>query len=725
MTRLLRFPAPVSGRVDLRFPAPRVGRAAAVVIAAAALLGPVVALSSAAAASRPALQPALQPARQQPATEQPATEQIVVKLASPQVRAASVLDAASVRGLGPVAATVAPDDRYVYRVPVGDAGRFLASMRSNPQVAYASVAQAVHATAVPNDPCFTGCVSPTQAIVEDDPAHDGNVVEVDGTVAQTNLELIHAPAAWAITTGSPAITVAVLDTGVDANHPDLEGHVVLGPTLCGDAPERGDTCAPGDQDLDGHGTHVTGIIAANTNNGLGIAGLGWNTRVEMFKVLDDQGNGTDIDVDDGVIDAVNSGARVINMSLAISCGGDQECAIDPDMVEAVQYALDHNVVVVAAAGNDGSSIPEFPASLPGVLAVAATDNTGRLAPFSEYGYAANIAAPGVQVLSTWNDGNYFLDDGTSMASPTVAASAALVLAANPALSAPQVGSLLEDTATAISGNPINGGLLNVGAAVQRAKVTAPDVGVDGYDLAGRDGSVYGFGLAPFVGSLAGQHLNKPIVGIAVKDGGLGYWMDASDGGVFSFGQAAFYGSRGGQPLNRPIVGMAATPDGRGYWLVASDGGIFSFGDAGFYGSTGSVVLNRPIVGMAATPDGRGYWLVASDGGIFTFGDAGFYGSTGSEVLNRPIVGMAATPDGRGYWLVASDGGIFSFGDAGFYGSTGSVVLNRPIVGMAATPDGAWLLVGGVGWRDLQLRGRPLPGVGGGAALPAPIVGAGN
>ena len=214
----------------------------------------------------------------------------------------------------------------------------------------------------------------------------------------------------------------------------------------------------------------------------------------------------------------------------------------------------------------------------------------------------------------------------------------------------------------------------------------------GYRMVASDGGIFSFCQA-FLGSMGGQHLNAPMVGMAETPGGAGYWEVASDGGIFSYGNAAFWGSTGSIHLNRPIVGMAATPDGNGYWLVASDGGIFSYGDAHFYGSTGSIHLNKPIVGMAATPDGNGYWLVASDGGIFSYGDAVFDGSRGGQPLNKPIVGMASSRSGHGYWLVASDGGIFTYGDATFDGSAGSVPLAKPIVGMQATSGGGgyWLV----------------------------------
>ena len=121
----------------------------------------------------------------------------------------------------------------------------------------------------------------------------------------------------------------------------------------------------------------------------------------------------------------------------------------------------------------------------------------------------------------------------------------------------------------------------------------------------------------------------------------GYRFVAADGGIFDYGTLPFCGSMGGQPLARPVVGIASTPNGGGYWEVASDGGIFAFGDAGYYGSMGGKPLDRPVVGVASTPNGGGYWEVASDGGIFAFGDAGYYGSMGGTALVQPVVGMSS------------------------------------------------------------------------------------
>jgi hypothetical protein len=141
-------------------------------------------------------------------------------------------------------------------------------------------------------------------------------------------------------------------------------------------------------------------------------------------------------------------------------------------------------------------------------------------------------------------------------------------------------------------------------------------------------------------------LNAPIVGIAGRPAGGGYWLAASDGGIFSYGSAGFYGSLGGMQLNAPIVGIAATPSGSGYWLVARDGGVFTFGNAPYLGGLGGQGHND-VVAMAVTPSGNGYWLLRASGAVHSFGDAPYRGGS----TNGAFVSMAATKDGQGYWLL--------------------------------------------------------------------------
>jgi subtilisin family serine protease len=607
------------------------------------------------------------------------------------------LEAMAAVGTSARARPAGPAGRFVLRVPAADAATALARLRAEPGVRSAELSTPVHTTAIPDDPCYTvGCVAGGSA---------------NPMVKQGYLATIGAPAAWDVSKGD-GVRVAVLDTGVEPNHEDLTGKIWRQTDVI--CPAGQAVCEDGDpNDDNGHGTHVSGLVAATTNNGVGIASLGWNVMLDEYKVLDENGNGFTADVDTAIYDAVAAGDRVINMSLAnYSCqeateaGQPTDCGPDPDEQAAVEYAISRGVVVVAAAGNGVGITPAddgltYPASYPGVLSAAATDDSGSVQSFSQWGAAANIAAPGLNVLSTWFDApdSYALDTGTSMAAPLVAAAAALLISHDPSLSGQQVTELLEASAAPDrGGRPINGGLLDVPAGLAAESRPAPRSFL-GYDLVSAQGRVFSYGSVGYFGDLGGRPLARPIVGTAVQPNGLGYWLVASDGGVFSFGAAGFHGSTGAIRLARPIVGMASTKDGRGYWLVASDGGIFAFGDAGFYGSTGAIRLARPIVGMAATPDGRGYWLVASDGGLFAFGDAGFHGSNGNIALQKPVVGMTATASGKGYWLVASDGGIFTFGDARFRGSAGRVHLVRPIVGMVGTPDGNgyWLVAsdGGV------------------------------
>ncbi|HET7358109.1 MAG TPA: S8 family peptidase [Nocardioidaceae bacterium] len=252
--------------------------------------------------------------------------------------------------------------------------------------------------------------------------------------AQWALNRLDAENLWAQQPGD-GVTVAVVDTGVDAAHPDLAGVVLPGTDLVSPG---GDGSADGN----GHGTHVAGIIAAVANNGVGVAGLAQGVRILPVRVLDDNGAGWASTIAKGIIWATDHGASVVNLSL-----GDH--ASDDVTATAVQYAEDHGVVVVAAAGNDradGDPVT-YPAAYPGVIGVAATDDQDAVAAFSETGGFVDVAAPGVDIASTFPPSTYVYLSGTSMAAPFVSATAALLMAADPQLTPEQAASALESTAS--------------------------------------------------------------------------------------------------------------------------------------------------------------------------------------------------------------------------------------------------------------------------------------
>lgn len=229
---------------------------------------------------------------------------------------------------------------------------------------------------------------------------------------QWGLTQVDAPDAWQWTKGAGAV-VAVIDSGVDGSHPDLATAMVRGINTRND---RGDYSEP-TVDQDGHGTHVAGIIAARADNGTGVAGVAPQASIMPVKVLDADGGGWMADVVEGIVWAADHGADVINMSLG---GPDADFS-----APAVAYARAKGVVVVAAAGNDSSSSPSYPAALPGVLSVTALDRDGAVDTYSNYGATVDLAAPGSGILSTVPDGYAYMT-GTSMAAPQVAGVAALV-----------------------------------------------------------------------------------------------------------------------------------------------------------------------------------------------------------------------------------------------------------------------------------------------------------
>ena len=299
------------------------------------------------------------------------------------------------------------------------------------------------------------------------------------------LTRMDAANAWDITTGSPEVTVAVIDTGVEYNHADLQDNIAVN---TGEIPGNGiddDTNGYVDDyfgydfysedgnpaDEHGHGTHCAGIVGGRGDNGQGVVGINWDVGILPVRVLGPDGSGSDADVAAGMYYAISRGASVLSLSL----GGPSFSAVLDD---AVQYAGDRGVLVVAAAGNDyGQDLdeePSYPASLSydNMVAVAATDSSDGLAFFSNYGPSSvHVAAPGEGILSTWIGGNFVYLNGTSMATPYVAGIAALMKAANPSLGYAAIRSGLissSDSVEALQGKVVANGRVNAYRAVVAA-----------------------------------------------------------------------------------------------------------------------------------------------------------------------------------------------------------------------------------------------------------------
>ncbi len=242
---------------------------------------------------------------------------------------------------------------------------------------------------------------------------------------------IFAPLAWNITTGSPNVIVAIVDTGVDYTHPDIA------PNYCGGGYDfiNGDNDSVDDN---GHGTHVAGIAAGVTNNGIGIAGIS-QSCIMAEKVLNSAGSGSYSAVANGIIHAANNGAKVISMSL----GGSFSSYT---LQNAVNYAWNKGVLIVAAAGNENSGKISYPAAYPNVMAISALDPGDGFAYYSNHGKKIELAAPGTDIYSTLMGGGYGYKTGTSMATPFVSGSAALVLSKNGTLTNSQVRKILDNSA---------------------------------------------------------------------------------------------------------------------------------------------------------------------------------------------------------------------------------------------------------------------------------------
>jgi thermitase len=333
---------------------------------------------------------------------------------------------------------IALSDTVRVEVKKGRRDSALAAYSARPDVLYAEPDYTVYALYTPNDPRFPNQWGPQK---------------------------VGAQAAWDVTRGSSTVRVAIVDCGVfsqatgrlagdgQAGHPDLRGRVGLNQDFTGSSTGFDDYC--------NHGTHVAGIVGAAGNNGVGISGLAPQVTLMNAKVLGDSGSGSTSNILNGVVWAVQNGAKVINMSL----GRDGACSQSER--DTMNWAWSQGVVVVAAAGNSNLGSSGSPANCDNVISVASTTSTDARSSFSNYGTGVDVAAPGSSIISTVRTGDYSSFNGTSMASPHVAALTGLLWSQNPSATAQAVVDRIRTTSDPIAGTGSfwTWGRINAAAAV--------------------------------------------------------------------------------------------------------------------------------------------------------------------------------------------------------------------------------------------------------------------
>lgn len=347
-----------------------------------------------------------------------------------------------------------PDGPSVVALPAGaDATIAATRLSATGLVAYAEPDRSIGVEAIPNDPQFGSQWGLSQA----------NNIDID------------APQAWDLTRGSASVVVAVIDSGVDLSHADLASRIWVNP---GEVPGNGrddDNNGYVDdhrgwnflgnngdvRDDNGHGTHVSGVIAAAGDDGVGVSGVASDVRVMPLKFINSKGDGSVSQAVKAIYYAVQHGAKIINASWG---GGSKDQALS----DAIKHAGDRGVVFVTAAGNDGEnndSVSNYPANekQANVLSVAAIDSAGNLAGFSNYGAGSvHLAAPGAGIRSTV-PGGYDNYSGTSMAAPFVAGTVALLATRHPEFSAAQLVQRVVSSVKhlpSLSGKTISGGMVD-------------------------------------------------------------------------------------------------------------------------------------------------------------------------------------------------------------------------------------------------------------------------
>jgi subtilisin family serine protease len=324
--------------------------------------------------------------------------------------------------------TVFGSDVIILQVPDGKEQEIISRLSAHPDVLFAELDYRYEIAMSPDDPYFG---------------------------AQWAHTTLRSSEAWDITTGDAAIRIAIIDTGIDATHPDLASKILPGHSFLNQVYQDSNPV-----DLHGHGTHVAGIAAAVTDNNAGVAGTSWGARIIPVRVLDSNGDGWTTDIAAGINWARTQNAHIINLSL----GGEAQSLT---MQSAIQQAYDAGILVIASMGSVNAGTPFYPAAYPHVLAVTATDRNNQRAPYSNYGSHADIAAPGGYMTSQHDSNGIFSTlptyavhlttqegystwydtlHGTSQAAPFVSGLASLILSLEPGLSPDDVTDVITSTA---------------------------------------------------------------------------------------------------------------------------------------------------------------------------------------------------------------------------------------------------------------------------------------
>lgn len=290
------------------------------------------------------------------------------------------------------------------RVPKHAWEKVQTALQHNPQFAFVEKNAVASAAYIPNDEKYS---------------------------SQWHLPKIQSPSGWDLTFGSDSEPIAIIDSGVDPDHPDLGSKIIAGKNFLDGTSDT--------HDVYGHGTAVAGSAAALSDNLSGVAGIAWDNPIMPLVVLSSDNWAYYSDIASAITYAADKGVRVINISIA---GSSSSYTLQ----NAVNYAWERGAVIVAAAANYSTDNPYYPAACDNVLAVAATDSNDNLASFSNYGDWIDLSAPGTSIVTTTNGGGYSGKSGTSFSSPITAGVAALMFSANPKLSNADLVNLLAESA---------------------------------------------------------------------------------------------------------------------------------------------------------------------------------------------------------------------------------------------------------------------------------------